>query len=75
MKQKTMLVLVLLALLLAGCRKTNDADCATNWRHMEVDPGDEAMVVDLIMERHHLPDTVGEYLQECLEEGYRPSGL
>jgi hypothetical protein len=29
----------------------------------------------MVLNQKMLPGTVGEYVQKCLEEGYRPPGL
>lgn len=73
--KRIVLALVFASLLLAGCRKTNDAECASAWRQMDVAAGDEGMIINLIMNNNHAPDTVGAYLRQCLEEGYRPPGM
>jgi hypothetical protein len=80
---KKIALVVLLAFALGGCqeiniRKTNDADCLANWRHIFPDAHDmlgAGAIASDLMNKKQLPNTVGEYLQQCLEEGYRPPGL
>ena len=76
---KRLLLILVLALMLAGCRKTNDADCKLNWRALtsEIDSSilSAGDVANMVMNQKMLPGTVGEYVQQCLEEGYRPPGL
>ena len=76
---KRLLLILVLALALAGCRKANDEDCKLNWRTLtsEVDSSilSAGDVANMVMNQKMLPGTVGEYVHQCLEEGYRPPGL
>jgi len=75
---KRLLLILVLALMLAGCRKTNDEDCKLNWRAMPADTIEffgVGTIASKLLNEKHLPGTVGEYLQQCLEEGWRPAGL
>ena len=46
-------------------------DCQTNWDALEVDPGDESLIAGMVINREHLPDTIGEAVKECLQGGWR----
>jgi len=76
---KRLLLILVLALALAGCRKANDEDCKLNWRTLtsEVDSSilSAGDVANMVLNQKMLPGTVGEHVQQCLEEGYRPPGL
>ena len=76
---KRLLLILVLALMLAGCRKTTDKQCASNWRDL-ISGIDRSIlttgeIAGMILQQKMLPDTIGEYAQQCLEEGYRPPGL
>ena len=46
------------------------ADCALNWQSLEVEAGDEAWMVNFILNTKHAPDTVGYALEECINGGW-----
>ncbi len=73
---KKLLVVAVLALALAGCRKTNDSACKTNWRELKsgVELSDSE-VASFVLGQEMLPNSVGAYAQQCLREGWRPAGL
>jgi hypothetical protein len=74
MKKLLIVLLVALALTLglAGCRSTNDSDCQYNWGEIYQPGDDRAVIIQLVMNNRFPPDTVGDYLQQCLEDGWMP---
>ena len=77
-------VLLIFTFLMVGCRKTNDVDCLANWNKLNICGQSEYTncinISDLgaamqILNEKYLPNTVGEYAQKCLLEGYRPPGM
>ena len=73
--KKIAFVLVILALLLTACGGMTygghaGEECALNWDSMDVDPGDEAFIVNLILNTKHAPDSVGYALEECINGGW-----
>jgi hypothetical protein len=76
-------LLVVLTLLLVGCRKTNDVDCLANWNRLGLCAYDDSAACNNIVKsaamqllnEKQIPNTVGEYAQKCLQEGYRPPGM
>ena len=84
--KKLVFVLVVITLLLAACGGTTrhgvkvrapkmygghtGAECALNWDHGDVDAGDEAFIVNLILNTKHAPDSVGAALEECINGGW-----
>ena len=64
-----LLIAVLMSLAACGYGGYSEEDC-----QMDVDYGDEALTVNLILNNTHAPGTVGEVLYECIMggwEGYR----
>ena len=47
-----------------------ETECELNWDAMNVDPGDEVAVAQLIISRNQLPGTVGYALKVCIEDGW-----
>ena len=69
-----LLIAVLMSLAACGYGGYSEEDCELNWQAMDVDYGDEALTVNLILNNTHAPGTVGEVLYECIMggwEGYR----
>lgn len=44
--------------------------CQSVWDQMDVESGNEGMIVNLILNREHAPDSVGATLQECIRKGW-----
>jgi hypothetical protein len=76
---KRLLVLAVVAVLLGACSpRTNDKDCLLNWNLQPKDAIEflgVGNVASQLLNEKQLPGTVGEYLQWCLEDGWRPPGL
>lgn len=60
-------------------RETNNSDCLSTWKDYATPDSIATLgvyyIVDLLLNTKMLPNTVGEYLQLCLEEGWRPPEL
>lgn len=70
---KRLLLAAALALLLAGCRRTNDAHCDKDYAFIVAGlPVTTEEAVAFIQEVHWADGTVGAYLAACLKEGWRP---
>lgn len=74
--KRILMCLIIVLVLLAGCGfgGYTQEDCDVAWAQMDVDYGDEAWTVNLILNNTHAPGTVGECLYECIMggwEGYR----
>jgi hypothetical protein len=50
---------------------SHDAECLADWKHLQVEPGDEGQAASLIINREHLPGTYGEAVKDCLLDGWR----
>jgi len=70
--KKLLLVLVLLMLLVPACGpgRPSDKECDLYWRQMEVESGDEGLIVDMILNTKHPPDSIGSALEECINGGW-----
>lgn len=44
--------------------------CILAWEQMDVDKGNEATIASLIINREHLPDSVGFVLKKCINGGW-----
>lgn len=49
-----------------------EVECNKAWRGMHVQPGNEGLMLDFILNREHAPGTVGELLQRCIRDRWRP---
>ena len=84
--KKLVFTLVVIAILLAACGGPTRhgvevrapkmygghirEECALNWDSMDVDPGDEGFIVNLILNTKHAPDSVGATLEDCINGGW-----
>ena len=84
--KKLIFVIVVMALLIGACGGPSDEECALNWRSMDVGvyaldydtyeeytdafEADVGMVIDLILNTNHTPDSVGAILKTCIENGW-----
>lgn len=71
-KNTVLLILVVAMMLLTSCGYGgySEGDCEMAWQQMEVDYGDEAWTVNLILNNNHAPGTVGEVLNTCIMGGW-----
>ena len=69
MKKKLVFALVVIALLLVGCGPT-DADCEMAWYQLDVEPGDEGTIVNIILNSNWAPDSIGSAVKECIKSGW-----
>lgn len=68
------IILVLIVLMLLVACGPSDEDCDLAWNQLDVDPGDEAFYVNIVLNTNHAPDTVGFMIEECIEgrwDGWR----
>ena len=71
--KKLVFVLIVIAMLLVACGPT-DADCDSAWRQLDVEPGDEALSINMVLNNNWPPDSIGYAVKECVEsrwDGYR----
>lgn len=45
-------------------------ECEGVWEQLDVDPGDETTMVNLVLNTKHAPDSVGATLEECIMGGW-----
>lgn len=69
MKKKLVFALVVIVLLLVGCGPT-DVDCEMAWYQLDVEPGDEGAIVNIILNSNWAPDSIGFAVKECIESGW-----
>ncbi len=67
--KKLVVIALVLVILLAGCGPS-DEECELAWMQLDVEPGDESLMVNRILNTNHAPDTVGAKLEECINGGW-----
>lgn len=67
---KKLIVLAILGALLLSACGVDAEKCELNWEHMQVEAGDESWLIDRILNNEHLPNSVGDILQNCLRKGW-----
>ena len=75
MKQGLFVVMLILALAASACgivRNTDDATCDATWRRLAADNAslEPAQIVSMLLNTVLPPDSVGAYLQDCVDEGW-----
>ena len=72
-------LILVLVMLLVGCAGGGDSSsyvpqpswgerCDDAWELMDVDAGDESFMVNLILNNVHAPDSLGYFLEECIND-------
>lgn len=67
------ILVVLVLCFLVPSTKPTAHDCQMAWNHLSVGRDNEGLIIMMILNTEQAPDTVGELLQECLRDGWRPA--
>ena len=81
---KRTILLVIIVLLFTACVPTKKtysprvvhygsetkATCEYGWKQMDVEVGNEGMIINLILNNNFPPDSVGAALKECINGGW-----
>jgi len=67
--KRLILVVILAALLVVACGPPDDY-CEAAWMSMEVEAGNEAWMVNFILNTEHTPNTVSAALKRCIKRGW-----
>ena len=68
---KKLFALLIMVLLLTACGGPDHAVCDYNWDSwMEDTTIDESVAINMVLNNNWPPDSVGAFIQECVEDGW-----